>query len=336
MHLGIVVFATAMFANGPDGASSAVAADRSPTQQASVPSQEVAAQYRLERLSRTALELADRVRSVMPLFPGVNLDETTLKKWAKYAVEHPDEKVRFRPSPDDAPNVVVSYQARFDDLEVVDLGLQRARPDLQFGPEPAVLDVGFGEVNARSRMELYFLVMENEGIVSAGSYVTASAELGTWKEFESRGLDEVAEWVVEYQYTLNRVVDGLEVVDSGIRLGVSRNGGLSGFRMTDISVERDAPMQPFAATLEDARRELRTYERGKHPEALVAVDQERVGLVLRPDLDVGVVPPGFLFNYSLVFSDANGDTTAVSRQKLGRVSFVDDAYDQVFPVVSTN
>lgn len=329
--VGTLVFAAAVLASGAAadlGATPGVA-------QVSVPTEGVAGSYTLERLDRSEGDLADRVRSVMHLFPDVTLDEVALKKWAQYAVDHPEEKVRFRPAPDDAPNVVVSYQARYDDLEALDLGHVRARPDLVFGPKPPVLNEGLGEQTARARMEFVLGVMETEGLVPSGSFVPASAELGVWKEFESRAPNETAEWVVEYQYSMNRVVDGLQVLDAGIRIGISRSGALSSLRITDISVHPASPVQSFSMTIADARRDLVTYEEGLHPQARVVFEQERAALVLRPDKDTGTVPPGFVFNYALRFTASSGEVS-ISRQKLGRVSFENGTYDQVFPVVAPN
>lgn len=295
-----------------------------------VPSQ-AASQYTLERISRTPAELRSYLRSFLPLFPSFTLDATTFQQWSDYAIAHPDEKTRFRPAPDDAPNLIVSYHPRYDDLMAFDLGLLRDRPDLTYGPEPVVPDEGIGETAARAKLEEVLVDLERAGLVEPGEFVAASARLSVWREVESRGEDKKAEWVVEYQYTMNRVVDGLDVIDAGLRIGISRHGLVSSFRKTDIMVMAQGRPSTFGVTLHEARTKLRESLSAQFPTASLVVVGERIGLGLRPEEERGTVTPAFIFDYVLRFPGDRTQPAAVSRKHLGRVSLETASYDQLLP-----
>jgi hypothetical protein len=175
--------------------------------------------------------------------------------------------------------------------------------------------------------------LRGAGVLPEG-YLPASARLGLWREHESRGPEERAEWVMEYQYTMNRVVDGLDVIDAGVRIGINRDGEVSSIRVTDVDITAVPASPSDVVTMSAARESLIAAEREEHPEALVVIEHERLGVLLGPVQHTVIIPPSMVFNYSLRFEDGLGPA-AVSRQKIARVSFFSGEYVQIHPLPAT-
>lgn len=309
--------------------STPLTASTSPQRALTVP-REAASAYTLTRNNRTSAQLQTHLRSFLPLFPAFTLDEDTFEQWSDYAVTHPDEKTRFRPAPGDAPNLIVAYHPRFDEIMAFDLGLLRDRPELTYN-EVAIPDVGIGEAKARQRMKDVIADLEDAGVIAPGDYSAASARLSIWREVESRGEKRKAEWVVEYQYTMNRVVDGLDIIDAGLRIGISRHGLVSSFRMTDITVVAAGPPNTYEVTLDDARTRLRESRRLEFPTAALVVTGERIGLGLSPEVNQATIVPAFIFDYVLRFPGGKNEPASVSRKILGKIPLDTEVYDQILP-----
>ena len=312
------------------GASSKPLAASPSTQRVLTVPTEAASAYTLTRNTRTSAELRAYLRSFLPLFPSFTLDDATFEQWSDYAVTHPDEKTRFRPAPDDAPSLVVAYHPRFDEIMAFDLGLLRDRPELTYS-EVAIPDVGIGEAKARQKMKEVIADLEDAGVIEDGDYSAASARLSVWREVESRGEKKKAEWVVEYQYTMNRVVDGLDLIDAGLRIGISRHGLVSSFRMTDVTVTAAGAPNTYDLTLDEARTRLRESRRLEFPAASLVVTGERIGLGLPPEQSQATIVPAFIFDYVLRFPGGRTEPASVSRKILGTISLDTEAYEQLLP-----
>lgn len=289
--------------------------------------------YRLSRIHRTTDDLMARTRLVLTLFSTAEPDAERLERWAEQALGLPSKTLQVHPLPDAAPGIVVMYHPWEDDLMVMDVRQLRMVPSLSHGAEPIVPDEGIGQVAARRAMAGVLATLEQGGVLPNG-YSPAAARLGIWRERESRGPDHVAEWIVEYQYTLNRIVDGLEVIDAGVRIGIHRDGGVSSIRVTDVDIA-PVPASPSGmVTVSEARKSLIAAERGDLPEALVVIERERLGVLLGPNQDTVLSAPCVVFNYGLRFEDGPGPAV-VSRQKLATVSLFSGVYTQVYPVPAT-
>jgi hypothetical protein len=227
------------------------------------------------------------------------------------------------------PGLVVMYHPWEDDLMVFDVERLQARPELEHGPEPVVVDEGVGEVAARQAMIGTLASLVAAGVLPE-SYDPEAARLIHWRELEGRGPNLRAEWIVEYQYTMNRHVAGMEIIDAGIRIGIDREGQLSSVRLTDVEVvvqrETGLPL-----TVSQARDAFLAAEQARFPDASILVERERVGALLGPLEDDAVSTPCLVVNYSLRFADGPGPA-AISRQKIATVSLVSGGYEQAYPV----
>ncbi|MCX4245241.1 hypothetical protein [Paraliomyxa miuraensis] len=308
----------------PAGPAPAIPADQQPIV--------AARQVHLSRIQRTPNDLALRTRSVLTLFSNAEPEPDRLHQWAQQALADPHETLQFHPLPEAAPGLVVLYQPWEDDLMIFDVERQQARPELQHGPAPVVADAGVGEVTAREVMAATLASLVATSVLPNG-YDADEAHLGLWREHEGRGPALEAEWIVEYQYTLNRRVAGLQIIDAGVRIGIDRNGTLSSVRLTDVKVQAlDQGQMPV--TLTQAHDAFIASEQGRFPGASILIEQERVGVLLGPHEATATRPPCLVINYALRFADGPGPA-AISRQKVATVSLVSGGYDQVHPVPAT-
>lgn len=312
--------------------SSSAAVVRAP-EPASVTPVWATSRYRLTRIHRPPDALMARTRLVLTLFSTAEPDAERLERWAEQALGQPSKTLQVHPLPDAAPGVVVMYHPWEDDLMVMDVQRLRMMPALSHRAKPVVPDEGIGQGAARRTMADVLATLGRRGVLPDG-YSPTSARLGIWRERESRGPDQVAEWVVEYQYTMNRIMDGLEVIDAGVRIGIHRDGGVSSIRMTDVDIA-SIPVSPSGmVTVSEAREALVAAERGELPEALVVIEHERLGVLLGPNQDTVLSAPCVVFNYGLRFEEGPGPAV-VSRQKLATVSLFSGEFTQVYPVPST-
>lgn len=290
-----------------------------------------ARQVQLRRIHRSPEDLVSRTQAVLTLFSHEPPDADRLARWAVQALERPHQTLQLHPLPEAMPGLVVMVHPWEDDLMIFDVERFQARPELEHGPEPVAVDEGVGDVAARQAMVGALASLVAADVLPDG-YDPDAARLGLWRELEGRGPGLRAEWIVEYQYTMNRHVAGLEVIDAGIRIGIDRRGELSSVRLTDVEViVHGAGKLPL--TLSQAREAFLAAEQVRFPDASILIERERVGALLGPLEDAAAGAPCLVVNYSLRFEDGPGPA-AISRQKIATVSLVSGGYQQVYPVTS--
>lgn len=288
-----------------------------------------AREVQLSRIQRSPGQLISRTQAVLSLFSEQTPDEDRLQRWAEASLAAPQRTLQVHPLPEALPGLVVMYHPWEDDLMVMDIERLQARPELDHGPAPTPVDVGVGDIAARQVMTEVLGSLAAAGVLAAG-YDPAAARLGLWRELEGRGPDLRAEWIVEYQYTMNRRLAGLELIDAGVRVGIDREGVLSSVRLTDVDVQTQGDVE-LPLTISQARDAFLAAEQARFPEAVILIDRERVGALLGPEQDELTSPPCLVINYSLRFEDDSGPA-AISRQKIATVSLVSGDYAQVYPV----
>lgn len=291
-----------------------------------------ARQVQLSRIVRSPDDLALRTQSVLALFSTAAPEPDRLEQWAEQALANPHRTLQLHPLPDAAPGLVVLYHPWEDDLMVFDVERLSARPALHHGHPPVVANEGVGEVAAREAMAGTLASLVAAGVLPHG-YDANEAHLGRWREHEGRGPAREAEWIVEYQYTLNRSVAGLQLIDAGIRIGIDREGVLSSVRLTDVKVQATAEVE-LPLTVSEAREAFVAAEQSRFPGASILIEHERVGVLLGPDENETTRPPCLVINYSLRFEDGPGPA-AISRQKIATVFLSSGSYAQVHPVPAT-
>ena len=294
-----------------------------------------ASHYHVSRRQRTPDELVDRARDIIAVFSDATPNADRLDQWAHESLaREPHRWLKVHPLPEDARGLVVMYQPLNDDLMIMDLDrLHRPPWPPNLGPEPVIPQLGIGEVAARGIMEDTVLDLQARGIIADG-FSPASARLGVYRERVRAGA-EVAEWVMEYQWTMNRIVDGIEFIDAGIRVGIHHDGGIASLRVTDVAIEPvEGSGQPLVLDAPGAREAFVDAEQAEYPSAFIHVARERMAIVLDPDQNSAILAPGLLFNYSLRFENPATGTASVSRQRLTTVSLTTGIVHEVFPIPS--
>ena len=320
----LTLLLAALPAAGPSGL-----ADSVPLAHGSEQPVSAAREVALSRVERSPADLVSRTQALISLFSEEAPDEDRALQWAEQSLSQPHRTLQFHPLPEALPGLVVMYHPWEDDLIAMDIERLQARPELEHGPAPVAANEGVGETAARGVMAQSLASLTLAGVLPGG-YDAGQARLGIWRELEGRGPDMKAEWIVEYQYTLNRSVAGLELVDAGIRIGIDRQGALSSVRVTDVEVQVQGE-GALPVTLSQAREAFLAAEQGRFPDASIFIERERVGTLLGPEEDGAVSAPCLVINYSLGFRDGPGPA-AISRQKIATVSLVSGSYDQVYPV----
>ncbi len=292
-----------------------------------------AKKYVVKRLRRTDTELAERAREILSLFSAAEPSVQLLESWSRTSLaQDPKRWLQVHPLPEKAPGLVVMYQPLNDDLIVMDLELLHRPPwPPVLGPEPVIPEVGIGEAAAQIEMEDTVTKLEELGVIPLG-FAPSSAEIGTYREKVQNGTESAA-WIMEYQWTMNRVVDGVEVVDAGIRIGVHHEGRVSTIRVTDVEItEVVGSEEPVVNDADRARQLFLDAVRAQHGAAAVHIEEERVAVVLDPDQSNATLSPGVLFNYSLRFTDPSTGDASVSRQQLTSVPLTEVDVHGVFPI----
>ncbi len=292
-----------------------------------------ASQYNVSRHQRTDLELIDRATEVLQLFSSKTPDAALLEEWARTVLaQAPERWLKVHPLPDSEPGLVVMYQPLNDDLIVMDL-IQLHRPPWPptLGPEPVVPEEGVGELYARDVMRVTVLDLEARGVIPDG-FSTSTAELGVYRE-KARAGSESAAWNMEYQWTMNRVVDDIQVIDAGIRIGIHHEGRVSSIRITDVLVALvPGSSSPIVHDTVSARELLTDKLTAQYPSASIHIEQERVAIILDANQSSAILTPSLLFNYSLGFLDTSSGTLSSSRQQLTSIPLTGGDGHNVFPI----
>jgi hypothetical protein len=298
--------------------------------QAPVISFTTATKYDVKRHHRTPTELIERARAFVGVFGASVLDERRLQRWATASLGDPDARLQVHPDPN-RPGLVISYHPAEDDLMIMDLALLRSVPDAEQRPAPIQVDLGVGEQAAQEVMRATVDAMSDAGALPNG-YHPERARVAVLRERQG-AMDQsrTAEWITEYQFTMNRVVDGIEVVDAGLRLGVHRDGGVSSLRVTDVRITPLGTSQAVDLDVAEAREMLVRAVQAKYPAATIRVIRERIAIVLDPGVDEAELGPCVLFNYALRFEDPESGNANLSRQLLMTVSLLDGTIHTVFP-----
>lgn len=302
-----------------------------PSEKAAVLTSQVS-QYDVVRHSRSVKELTARAALALSMFTEDPPDPSRLERWAKESLgEDPAKRLQLHPFPQLHPGLVVMYQPLYDDLLVMELESLHRPPPVKLSKDPVSPETGVGEDAAFDVMKSTLDKLSAKGLIK-DTHSVASAQLGLWKE-RSRAEDLSAEWVMEYQWTMNRVIDGIEFIDAGVRIGVHHEGHLSSLRITDVKVSKVPNSSlPVTVDLLKARSLLLGEESTAHPKATVHVDQERLAVMLDPELSGQTLTPGILFNYSLRFEDTAANVSNASRQILTSVEVTQsNAVRRVFP-----
>lgn len=261
-------------------------------------------QLRLSRPNRSADELARRLVGVLYAME-LEIEEAHAFEWADTAMS---AKGGADPSiSEPSPGLVVVYDSELDDLMVVNTLLLDAHTRMATNVVPwkdarraarALVDQGI--VDPSLSLDLADVAFVRSGVEGPD------------------GAHE--EWVDEVLFEVNERVQGITLVDAGIRIGVTPTGGISSMRITEIEVEHVGAVT-VGTTTEAIQGTFAEYLVSTAlPFESVQISMRRLLYLLEPDVATAIVDPRYLIAYSIVVRD--GDALSASRSTITLWSIV--------------
>lgn len=171
------------------------------------------------------------------------------------------------------------------------------------------------EPQARSILKATLEALASAGIIDPGKYDLNKARLGKTEFGEGTERGETASWVVSYNYTLNRVINGIEFLNAGVRVSVHRSGQISAIRVGGAEIAstpateetdglRERPLaggRIFSANYDGAAMSRRFAE--LFPRATTEWGK-LVYLLPHGNLDAPVVEPLHVLSFSTKYGEA--------------------------------
>jgi len=252
---------------------------------------------RLSRPARPADELAQRLAGVLTAME-VELPQHDVLAWAHATNTSATGESISEPT----PGIVAIHDAALDDLQVVNtllLGMH-IRVDTKTIPWEA----------ARRATR----ILMERGIVEPSASLDAAHIAFVRSGIE--GPDGTHEqWVDEVLFEANQRMEGVDIADAGVRIGVTPWGKISSIRVTGILVEpvgvatiettTEALQEAFADYLSSSSSAIQS----------VHVSRRQPVYMLDPGVESAAVEPRYLIEYSLVVRDhdtLNGSRSTIT------------------------
>jgi hypothetical protein len=265
--------------------------------------------FRSLRLSRprpSIPELEERLVGMLEVM-DLEIEPTPASAWASEALASDDsEGVSIVEL---LPGVVVTYDPWLDDLAIrnvalLDAGSTQPLDDVPLSVAGNVLDA-----------------LIDRGIVDR-SLANDDAEVSFVRSGIKGPDGSHQQWVDEVRFESNAQINGVRVLDAGVRIGITPAHDVSSLRVTRIDVEELDPVL-IEATDADLRDSFAEYIADSTSASLesVNVGERRPVYVLDPSADSAVVEPQYMVRYLTVTNDAD-DIRAGSRSKLVFMSLI--------------
>lgn len=251
---------------------------------------------RITRPDRTADELRHRASAVLYAM-GLEVDQAAVGAWASVAANADEADVTEL-----TPGVVVAYDPELDDLMVVNtwlLDMQNRTPDVS---TDALLSVAAEVVAGLVVAEVV------DSSVSIDQADTAIIRSGSGDDGEHE------EWVDEILFDLRARVEGIDLADARLRIGLTPAGEVSSVQVTSVHAEH-AGRVTIARSLDDIEDAFAEYVAATTPTAeTVFVDARLPAYVLYQNVSTGLVEPRYLVLYSA--DVRSGESTMATRTRI--------------------
>jgi hypothetical protein len=238
---------------------------------------------------RTDTELANRIQAVAGL-----IRQTTPPRLTKT-----DGLREIRSTPFDDPTLEVTYREPADDLTVTDKSLlPSTQPAQDIGENAARV------IAAQSVAALY-----RAGLASPGQYSTLDFGTGHHRRGEGSGANPANIYVVEYRFRALRKLNGIDVANNGLVIGVSPSGQLSSIRIGGAQVDSiadgtgekpTAAGRVFARAVDDASIDAR-FAADIVPNGKKAVLSRSIMYVVPRKVTDALIEPVVVYRYAEQF-----------------------------------
>ncbi len=249
---------------------------------------------RLSRPYRSADELGRRL-VVMLASMGLTLDLPDVLAWSEAVSSAAEEPSVSEP----LAGLVVTYDRELDDLLVVDTSVLDT---------PAHMDTDIVPWDDARRVAR---VLVDQGIVD--SSLSLDVADVAFVRSGVKGPDGTHErWVDEIIFEANPRMDGIEIIDAGLRIGITPAGDVSSVRITGIDAERIGTVT-IGATLQALETAFVDYVMSSAlPLDAAWVGMRRPVYMLDPSARAAIIEPRYSIEYAIVVRDDEVFTTSRS------------------------
>jgi len=169
-------------------------------------------------------EVLRRIAAAASVMLGQDIDQTAAMKGLADAVS--DSQTRSWSRLELAPQLMIRYDAAYDELRIINEELDIATD----------LGVDIGEDAAKAVAEKYLDRLSSAGVIDKRLYAKAVLELG-YKRVGSGSRDGKTrtDQIVEYRFTFRPRLEGVELANAGIRMGILRSGDLVSIRLGGVT-----------------------------------------------------------------------------------------------------
>ncbi len=180
--------------------------------------------FEMEYLQRDPADVQRRIARLGQVFAG---RELRLGQ-AMEAITRSDEAGWHAPFAD-APALLVRYLAKVDELRLLDDALAQDLEPKESIDQPSALKLA----------GRYLEFLGRAGMIDLRHYDLKRAEVGFHKVSGGSMKSNVAEFerITEYRVTLRPALNGIELANGGVRLGIHASGKLVGLRVGGVTVK---------------------------------------------------------------------------------------------------
>jgi hypothetical protein len=220
-----------------------------------------------------------------------------------------------------APQLLVKVDPRFDEFRIINDELDALREP----QERISLDA------ARVRAERALAELERRNVVSAALYRDAAIQIGyrrVGSGSTATGSERGA--VIEYRVTYRPRIEGIELANAGVRLGLLLDGRLSSLRIGGVTPIGEFDDRVFEPGDDGERRsietttgqQMRRFYRSIDPNSEPMIAWSRVMYAMPDDMRSALVEPRLVVSFSERYGTDNG-ATSISRRRILGFSLVD-------------
>lgn len=221
---------------------------------------------------------------------------------------------RLQLSIPEVPSLDVTYLVDYDELRIVNVELMHSTsPKDEVSQDEAVKRArrAFDELARRKLVDARQFRWDNPDVAS--TWVGRGPVDGSTAEERKR---------IEYRITVRRVLNGIEVANSGVRIGVHVSGRVSSLRLGGVSIASrvEGDLDEPSGKGRWAKRQVGTedlrarFEREVAARANTRIAWAREMYVMPENKRTAVVAPMYVVSYSLAVP-TDDDQIAVSRRK---------------------
>lgn len=199
------------------------------------------------------------------------------------------------------------YNKKYNDFRLKDMGL------LGTNKKP-VTDVG--EKEAKVQMANLVNKLISDGIINDGQFDLNSVTTGHHKvKIGIKGQGVTDQWVAEYRFRMMRKLNGIEVANAGLHIGVHPSGKISSTRFGGVEIESiygDSEELPgsngkiIKRQVSDGDIEIRVNKEIIQGSSKF-VKWKRLMYVMPNNLQDGAIEPKMVYKYAGKHKLANGD-----------------------------